>query len=110
MSILLACSGTGQTSAPAPVSFKNKEFSFSGRVGAVDVAARKITIKTEKGPVLFNLTDKTKIIRDGRDDALKNAKIGEAAGVRIKMTADGKAFDVISVNFYRTPLLQFVRP
>ncbi len=80
---------------------KVTKFPFHGKLSAVDVAGKTFTLEG-KTPRVFNITDQTKITKNGESAALKDAKVGEDVGGYTEKASDGK-LTALSVRFGPKP-------
>jgi len=53
---------------------------FRGKIGAVDTAAKTITVAGKEKSRTFHVTGQTKITKDGQPAKLEDAKVGEEVG------------------------------
>lgn len=67
----------------------NRAIPFFGKINEVDQAAKTINIgKTKKRTI--HITDKTKVMKDGKPATLADAKSGDDVGGSYRESADGK--------------------
>jgi Cu/Ag efflux protein CusF len=62
---------------------------FSGKVKAVDKAAKTVTLEGEKAQV-FQITSETKIFKERKPATFDDITVGEHISGRIRESADGK--------------------
>jgi hypothetical protein len=67
---------------------------FNGKVGAVDVTAKTLTV----GTLTLQVTPETKITKNGKPATLADGVVGEPVSGAYKKTAEGK-LDAISIHF-----------
>lgn len=67
----------------------SKVFVFRGRIRAVDTAARTFTLQGDKKTYVFNVTGRTRIIRNGISEGFFALKRGQDAEVDMKIGPDG---------------------
>jgi Cu/Ag efflux protein CusF len=67
----------------------NRAIPFRGNINEVDKSAKTINIGKEKKRTI-HVTEKTKIIKDGKTATLDEAKAGDEVGGAYRESADGK--------------------
>lgn len=68
---------------------KDRPTPFYGKIGEIDQAAKTITIGKEKKRTI-QITDKTKVMKDGKSATLADAKVGDEVGGSYRTSVDGK--------------------
>jgi len=68
---------------------KDRPTPFSGKINEIDKAAKTITIGKDKKRTI-QITDKTKIMKDGKTATLADANVGDEVGGSYHTSADGK--------------------
>ena len=68
---------------------KDRAIPFSGKINEIDKAANTITIGKEKKRTI-HVTDKTKIMKNGKAATLADANVGDEVGGSYRTSADGK--------------------
>ena len=82
----------------APAKPKKHHPPFNGKVGAVDVSAKTLTV----GTLTLQVTSDTKITKDGQPATLADAVVGEPVSGAYHKTADGK-LDATVIHFGAKP-------
>jgi len=78
----------------APAKPKKHNPPFNGKVGAVDLSAKTLTV----GTLVLQVTPDTKITKDGKPAALADGVVGEPVGGAYHKTAEGK-LDATAIHF-----------
>lgn len=68
---------------------KERPTSFFGNINEIDQAAKTINIGKNKKKTI-HITDKTKVMKDGKPSTLAEAKVGDEVGGSYRESADGK--------------------
>lgn len=76
--------GTTATAKPA------KAFPFRGKILALDVGAKTVTLAGKEKNRIFQVTTATKITKDGKPATLEDAKVGDEVGGRALPGTNGK--------------------
>lgn len=84
--------------APAEKSEKQATPPFNGKIAAVDVTAKTITI----GKRTFLVTPASKVMKDGKTATLADAKVGDQVGGQYREAPDGK-LEVLSLRIGPKP-------
>lgn len=78
------------TSAAAPAKTKPRDsYPFRGRIAALDATAKTLTLEGKGIPRRVQLTDQTRILRDGSAIALQDLKAGEQVGGTLRKSSGG---------------------
>jgi hypothetical protein len=67
----------------------NRAIPFSGKINEIDQAAKTINIGKTKTRTI-HITDKTKVMKDGKTATLADAKVGDDVGGSYRESTDGK--------------------
>jgi hypothetical protein len=79
----------------------NKLFVFHGKIKAVDTAARTFTLQAKKQSYVFVITDRTRIVRNGKAQKFADLKQGQLAEVEMQIGPGGKGMAVsVKLGFY----------
>lgn len=90
---------SSQASAPAKSA---KAFPFRGKISAVDLSAKTITLPGKEKNRVFQVTGETKIVKDGKPSTLESAKVGDEVGGRALAASDGK-LDLVALRIGPKP-------
>lgn len=99
VALLSLQSGMGWAAAPkesdAPTAIaatpaKARAFPFRGKIAAVDQEAKTITLRGKEKNRVFQITDKTKIMKGGKPSSLAEARVGDEVGGQAQVAAEGK--------------------
>src|ERR1700690_96259 len=78
----------------APAKPKKHNPPFNGKVGAVDVGAKTLTV----GTLALQVTSDTRVTKDGKPATLADGVVGEPVSGAYTKTADGK-LDATTIHF-----------
>jgi hypothetical protein len=67
-----------------------KAFPFRGKISALDITAKTITLPGKEKSRVFQVTAETRITKDGKPSTLEAAKIGDEVGGRALAADEGK--------------------
>ena len=70
---------------------------FNGKVGAVDKAAKTVTLEGREKTRVFQITSETKIRKDRKPATLDDVQVGERVGGAARESAEGK-MEVVTLN------------
>jgi TonB family protein len=75
----------------------NKVFAFYGKIQAVDPGTKSFTLRANKRPYVFSVTDQTKIFGSGNPLQFADLKQGQEAEVNMKVGPGGKGMAVLII-------------
>ena len=76
---------------------KARPVPFNGKVGAVDKAAKTVTLEGREKTRVFQITSETKIRKDRKPATLDDVQVGERVGGAARESAEGK-MEVVTLN------------
>src|SRR6059036_2863763 len=82
---------------PAKTEKKLRSIPFNGKVGAVDKAAKTVTLEGKEKARIFQVTSETKIHKDKKPATLDDVAVGDRVGGAYRENAEGK-MELVSLN------------
>ena len=70
---------------------------FRGKIGAVDKAAKTITLESKEKPRTFQVTSETRIRKDRKPATLDDVQVGDSVGGSARENAEGK-LELVTLN------------
>jgi hypothetical protein len=87
----------GATALPQSMTTKQRQLPFHGKVRAVDSKARTLTLQGKEKDRVFQLTEQTKIQRDGKPETLEEVRPGESVGGLARESSAG-VWELVTLN------------
>jgi Cu/Ag efflux protein CusF len=88
--------------AAATAPAKARAFPFRGKIAAVDQEAKNITLRGKDKNRVFQVTEKTKIVKDGKPSSLSEARVGDEVGGQAQVAGEGK-YEALSLRLGAKP-------
>jgi hypothetical protein len=100
--VLLPAASESSSAAVASRPAKTKAFPFQGKVAAVDIEAKTITLQGKEKNRTFLITNQTRIMKDGKAASLADAKVGDAVGGQA-LAAGESTYEALSLRIGAKP-------